>query len=173
MKKINLQKLALGLLVSTMIGFSATCGWSTDLKTDLETSYQRVRASLQKDTPDEYLTTIAIKDKEKEHKNIHELWKNPQVRKTLNEFVFMDLKQTTYLETRQEGDFAGYYYRFNEPDGKYITISLVRFHKVNGVWKPMTSSGTATIPRETDEAKNKEAIQEELKTSSSLTLIKK
>jgi hypothetical protein len=74
--------------------------------------------------------------------------------------IFQDLSTTKFIKVEQKGDWAGYYMLTDVDDPNYITIDLLKFHKVGGKWKVSGSRFSSSIQKEGDATK---AIEQEIK----------
>jgi hypothetical protein len=54
---------------------------------------------------------------------------------------FPDLSQTQFIKVDQKGDSAGYYYQTDLNNPNFVSISMVKFQKVNGDWT-ISASGS-------------------------------
>lgn len=60
-----------------------------------------------------------------------------QAKGVLKEAMFIDIAKLTFLEAKQQGEYAGYYYTLPKTSGAetYSVLSMVTFVKENGGWR--------------------------------------
>lgn len=144
------------------------------LRQQLEELEAKARASVQEVTPDTFLSFVEQSDTNPESlARFRSRWIEPEAKNALQNFVLPDLSQQKFLEVKQEGDWAGYYYLSDLDQADRLTINVMRFHNVSNTWKVTTQSGVSSIEAGTTETENQALIQAAMKESDALLLVPK
>lgn len=146
---------------------------SVDPRTQFEGIYKTVRASLDDPTPDTFLTLVEVPDASPEKiAKLRETWSDAENKNALKNFVFGDLATQEFIQVKQEGDWAGYYYLSDLEEAGRLNVNLLRFHKVNGDWKIYMKQSISSEEFDENSGKDRtEAIQEIIRGSDSLKQI--
>lgn len=141
-----------------------------DLRASLETAYLAARASVDEPTPDTFLILVEVPNASPaQEQKLRDTWSDSQSKTALKSFVFTDLAATEFVQIRQEGDWAGYYYLTDLEDAGHLNVSLMRFHKVGDTWRVHMRLSTSSDIYEPASGKTRaEAIQDVINGSDSL-----
>ncbi len=133
------------------------------LKMDLERVFAQTRALANDPTPDRYLAAVDLTGSDKETVDeIKDGWAN---REQMLRTVMPDMTgpNAKFIEIKEEGDWAAYYYLV-KISNELAILKSQRFHKVNGQWKV----GTGALTRQPISAFttfNVEVLKQEIETS--------
>lgn len=143
----------------------------TALRETLESAYAKIRASFDEGTPDTYLSLLDAVDVSVEMRaKLETNWSIPEMKQALKTMVFPDLAGTRFVEVLVEGDRAAYLFLSDPQDPANLTIELIRFHQVDGVWKMSQRRGSVTIPSGANAEENSAKIQKEITTDPDLQI---
>lgn len=135
---------------------------ATDLKTQLEQTYTNFRKAIET----------------KDYKTFEKLFE-PAKNVSLSEDKFMQasemildsypaLSTVKYIKTAESGEWAGYYIQSELNDPNYITVDVIKFHKVSGQWKVSGSISGSSFPKDSTTT----TIESTIKNSEELQLSK-
>ncbi len=133
--------------------------------------YTKARESVDQAAPDAYFNFV--EEITKDRSKIDEFrarWSESETKRALKTFALPDLATGKYIDFKQEGDWAGYYYLSELEDTSRITIEVVRFHRVDGRWMVYPSGGSYSAEAPATEAERVVAIKEAMEESDALRL---
>lgn len=129
-----------------------------DLRKELEAAYARLRAAIENKNFSEFAAAV---EPAKERPN-----PPPEMFEEAAEFMkdaFPTLSAKAFLKIETRGAWAGYYLRTELDDADFTTLTLVKFHKIEGHWKVYGGLFSASFPRSTDPAAEPARIEKELR----------
>lgn len=137
----------------------------------MTTLYNQARASIDEATPDTYFTLVEETTKdEAKIAMFKSRWSDTETKTVLKNFLFSDLSTHQYIDIKQDGDWAAYYYLTTEDGPNQLNINVTRFHMVNGKWMIRPESGVVTTETPPNEEEKMKVVKEEIETNSSLTI---
>jgi hypothetical protein len=142
------------------------------LREPLEAVYTAIRSSFDEPKPDTYLSLLDAAEVSAEMRaKLETNWSNSEMKQSLKEMLFPDLAQTRFVDVRTEGEFAGYYFLSDPQDPAFLTIEIIRFHRVGGAWKMRQARGSVTIPPGAHPEESQQKILHEIETDEGLRII--
>lgn len=133
--------------------------------------YTNARASVDESTPETYFTLVEeITHDPAKIEQFRTHWPEAETKQALKTFALPDLTKGTFLEFKQEGDWAGYYYLSDLEDTERVTISLVRLHQKDGRWMVYPRGGSSSVEAPPTEAERAMLIKETMEESDALRL---
>lgn len=144
---------------------------STFTRENMQELYTKARASVDEATPDTYFTLVEeITNDPAKIETFRSRWSEAETKRALKTFALPDLANGIFLEFKQEGDWAGYYYLSELEDASRITIDLVRFHRKDDRWMVYPRGGSSSVEAPATEAERAVTIKEAMADSDVLRL---
>lgn len=132
--------------------------------------YAAMRATFSDPTADRFLSLVDTSSSPPERFEMFKKnWNNQQAKSTWTYFL-PDLAAFPRLDYRVQGDWAAFYYERPSDEAGSVDVTIARMHRMDGVWKVSLESGAVAVPDTSDIAQKTAAIQEQIKTSSLLTV---
>lgn len=165
MKVIIKTAVPIFLILQMVSVFAQSASDSEALQKDLRSSY----AILQKAISDGSLAGfINAKIPNPDSAKVTEAQFREALQVVRQMYPVMDAKD--FLEVKRSGDIAGYYYLSNEDGENFVSVKLIKFKNVKGIWKVGdTASSSAPLASKDSE---KAQIRKMIDTSSTLKLDK-
>lgn len=130
------------------------------IREELESAYKKFRAGIDEPTAATALNML-------DHTGLPEsagamfssMWESPEKKIWLKTELYPDLSTVKFVGIREQGDWAGYYFLttitigVNGEESKQISLTVMRFHKVEGNWKIYQQVSSAG-PHEEDDWSN-------------------
>ncbi len=132
--------------------------------------YAKARASVDEAVPDTYFTFVEEITNGEQVAEFRNRWSESETKRALKTFALPDVAKGKYLDFKQEGDWAGYYYLSELEDTSRITIELVRFHRKDGRWMVYPRGGSYSTEAPATEAERTAVINEAIAESDALRL---
>lgn len=133
--------------------------------------YAAMRATFTDPTADRFLSLVDTSSSPPEQFEMFKKnWSNQQAKSTWTYFL-PDIATLPRLDYRVEGDWAAFYYERPSDEAGSVDVTIARMHRLGGVWKVSLQSGAVAVPTAADNAQQAAAIQEQIKTSSLLTVV--
>ena len=110
------------------------------MKTDLENTVERVRASVESGDYESFVRLIEPSPKAKNRHLSKEQFEksvlDPKAKKMLLDLFFPDLKtQARFIKVKTLDDWAAYYAETGLDDKKYLSVDMFLFRKLGGEWR--------------------------------------
>lgn len=142
------------------------------LREQLERTYAAVRASFEESTPATYLLLIDAKDKTPEIvQKLRQNWADSEIKHAFKQASFPDLAGTNFVDAKQQGEYAAYYFISDPQDTNYLTIEVIRFHQVGGIWLMGQKRYSTSIPIGANPEENRQKTLHEIETDPELALL--
>jgi hypothetical protein len=160
LKRILVGVLCVSLIIGISLANAKTTGgkkMNGEIRKELETAYNSLRKSISDKNYAEFSKLLEpAKDGMKvppKEKMSDEAWEG-----ILD--TFEDLANAKFITVKTKGDWAGYYIQTYVDDPNYLTIDLIKFHKVDGKWKVSGSRFGSSISKEAGADQNKAILNE-------------
>ena len=84
--------------------------------------------------------------------------------------MYPALNAKDFLEVKRSGDIAGYYYQSSEDGEKFVSVKLIKFENIKGIWK-VGDTGSSSEPLKSKDSR-KDQIRKMIDSSETLKLKK-
>ncbi len=129
----------------------------------------KARASVDEATPDTYFKLVEeITHDQTKIDAFKSHWSEADTKKALKIFAMPDLATAPFVDFKQEGEWAGYYFLSDLEDTANLSIAVTRFHQLDGVWRIYPRGGALTVPAPETEAERASIIKQEMAESDAL-----
>ena len=138
---------------------------------DMEAIYNQARASVDEVAPDAYFKVVEEVTKDPERiAQFHKNWALPEAKRVLKDYVFSELSSHQFIDLKQEGEWAGYYFLSDLEDKERLNLNLFRFHLKDGRWMVYPKQGSVSLEAPATEEEKNSLIKEEISENTTLTL---
>ncbi|MBP6945561.1 hypothetical protein KBD61_05810 [Patescibacteria group bacterium] len=142
------------------------------LREQLEATYAAIGDSFKEPTPDTYLSLIDAKDKTPDMiQKLQKNWADPEIKQMFKQATFPGLAGTNFVDARQQGDYAAYYFISDPQDTNYLTIEVIRFHQTNNIWQMSQRRNSTSIPIGASAEENRQKTLREIESDPDLGLM--